>query len=515
MLHVFVIALFLVLMLHDAAFGGVVSASAHTPWWVWGASLGPMLVLGLATHGVLGLCAAELDRSGSPRALRSAERMLTMGRWTVVMLHALNVLVLGFLDAIRSVIGDTIGVDEVLCVLPALTVVTFGWWSFYPIELRLREASLLRTIDSLVAVHPIPTRGEYVVMQVRHQLLLSVLPIGVLSVWSEAAESLLKGLRPDWLGASDAHSLVLPGVQLLGVLMVFTFAPVVMRRVWDTRPLEAGELRERLMAMCTRAGVRVRELLVWRTHGTMINGAVLGLFAPLRSILLTDALLEQLPQREVEAVMAHEIAHARYAHMPWLAGAMIASVGLASSVAGEIVVGTFGLFGDDLFKSDLTAWSRGAILGIQIGVAIGSLVVGLVLFGAVSRRFEWQADAFAAKQLSDNEFGPAFSVTQDGVSAMAGALESVAVLNHIAPARRSWRHGSIRARQKRLALIVGRPATQLPIDSAARWIKRITALGLLTLGVLTAREALQMQSAPRAAVSGSASVVPPGMEPSP
>lgn len=498
MLHLWVIALFLVGFAHDAAIG--VGDGHAAPWWAWVVALGPMAVVALTTHGVLRIAARELDRTGSPRAIVTADRMLGVSRWSAVVLHAVNVLVLGWLDAVRSVTGDLILVDELVCVTPPLAVFVAGWWSFAPIERRFREALLFRTIESGAAVHPVPSRREYVVMQVRHQLLLALVPIALMIAWGDTAERVLGRLDPAVFGGAGGRSLVLAGVQVAGVAALFAFLPAVIRVVWDTRRLGEGPLRERLTGMCADAGVRVRELLVWRTHGTMINGAVLGLWGRLRYILLTDALLDGLPRRQVEAVMAHEIAHARHAHIPWLAGALLVSVGLTAAVL-ELAAGW--VFARLHASGD--AGSLGALqTGVELGLTVGAFAIGLAVFGAVSRRFEWQADAFAAKALSDEGPVPPPGVTGEAVEAMAGALESVAVLNHLSPDRRSWRHGSIRVRQRRLLSVVGVPLDRLPIDRTARWIKRATAVGLVMLAVLVVRDELGRAGEASAPTAGAA-----------
>lgn len=64
---------------------------------------------------------------------------------------------------------------------------------------------------------------------------------------------------------------------------------------------------------------------------------------------------------------------------------------------------------------------------------------------------------------------------------MTGALDAVAELNHISRQSRSWRHGSIAYRQRRLRAIVGEPVDQLGIDRRVRWLKRGLALALATL----------------------------------
>jgi STE24 endopeptidase len=242
--------------------------------------------------------------------------------------------------------------------------------------------------------------------------------------------------------------------------------------------------------------VGVRDLLVWRTHGTMINGAVIGLVGPLRYILLTDALLEHLPTRQVEAVMAHEVGHARHRHMPWLAMSMM--VGISVSAMFLVLVVSVGLEMLDRSGRGEVAMQLGGSVLVEPAVAVGSLILGLGWFGFVSRRFEWQADVFAVQQLSRTpparddgptlwddvgEGGPGLGtrVTPEAVAAMNGALEAVADLNHLSRERPSWRHGSIAYRQRRLRAMVDQPLDQARIDRTVRWLKRGLLLVLMLL----------------------------------
>lgn len=148
-------------------------------------------------------------------------------------------------------------------------------------------------------------------------------------------------------------------------------------------------------------------------------------------------------------------------------------------------------------------------LGVQGLLMIGSLTLGLLGFGFVSRRFEWQADAFAVKQLTvlkpddaaegggsgdDRITGSLFEmemagqrvgaplVTREAVAAMTEALDSVAVLNHLPREQMSFRHGSIAHRQRRLQKLVGVPLDSLKIDRSVRRLK--WALGFCGAGVL-------------------------------
>lgn len=529
MAHLQIIVLFVVLVLHDAlraSFSQTMDAPSLPGWAVWLASLGPMVVLAALTALVVSISAREVDRRGSMRAANAADRMLAISRWLALFLHASAVLVMGLLEQVRSLVGNVIALDEFITIVPPLGVFLAGWWAYYPVERAFRERVTLRLLDEGQPVFDLPTRGQFVLLNFRHQVLLSLVPIAMISIWSESAERILRwvgsqthlpgraGQVARWVADHQLLGPVSTIVQLLGVAAVFALSPLVLRRVWDTVRLSPGPLRSRLAAICDRAGVKVRDVLIWQTYGTMLNGAVIGLTGSLRYILLTDALLANLSARQVEAVMAHEVGHARHRHMPWLVLAML--VGIAGATVLVSVAGWAGLQLLAGAGEHRLAHMLDQSLLMQAGLAISALGLGLVWFGFVSRRFEWQADAFAVKQLTytppastlgtppEPTLWDAASATEriaqpadtlleprrvpdraspEAVAAMVGALGSVAQLNHMEAGRPSWRHGSISNRQHRLKLIIGEPLDQLSIDRHVRWLKRFIALALV--GILT------------------------------
>jgi Zn-dependent protease with chaperone function len=442
-------------------------------------SLGLMASIAVAVHALIWRHGRLLSRTGRGREVRRAD--LTVGAaWLgATLVHVFNVLALGWLDAVRSVVGDVVILDEALAILPVVLVIIAAWWSLFPIDRRVREAGLIRDLDEGRTVYPQLTRGGFVLMSVRHQLAIILVPILLVMGWSE----LVDWGAGRWFGilvraqggASQVEAITIVLVQAAGTLVVFTLLPPIMRRIWDTEPLGASRIRERLDELCRRHGVRNRELLVWKTQGTMINGAVMGLFAPVRYIMLTDSLLDHLSDRQVEAVMAHEVGHVRRRHMVWLVVAMIAAIGCVISGAG-LVLQALPLPSEVLAMAD-------------VPTTLAALSAALVLFGFVSRRFEWQADAFAVQHLSQDQPVPSPTITPDAVAAMTGALQAVADLNHIPPDRFGWRHGSISARQERLAGMVGLPVDQLPIDRQARRVKILAGAGLLAVAALAAAEA--------------------------
>lgn len=469
---------FLALFLRDA-----ITRPLLSPWVSPGEgaaiSLALMAALAITTHVLIWRRGRRLSRTGNPREVRRAD--LAVGAtWVIATgLHVFNILGLGWLDAVRGVVGNTVILDEVLALLPVVLVIVAAWWSLYPIDRRVREAGLVRDLDEGKAVYPHLSRWQYVVMAVRHHLAIILVPILLITAWSE----LVDWAADAWFGirirqpspdGSSADLLVVL-VQAAGTIGVFTLMPPIMRRVWETEPLGTSPIRDRLDALCRRNGVRNRELLVWKTHGTMINGAVMGIFAPVRYILLTDSLLDHLTDSQVEAVMAHEVGHVCRKHMIWLGVAIIGAFGCVLGAAGLAL---------QAFEVSQTVGDIAAI-----PATLAALAIATILFGFVSRRFEWQADAFAVQHLSRDQPTPSTTITPEAVAAMNGALQAVAQLNHIPPDRFSWRHGSILARQQRLAALVGLPLDGLPVDRTARTVKLLSGVGLLAAAALFAAQA--------------------------
>lgn len=457
MAQILVIATFIVIFLREAISApllvGELGSSRAVAW----VTLGVMAGLWLWADVLVRLEAYRMDRLGRWDAVIRAERWIMISRIAGICAHAAAVLALGWLDAVRWFVGDLVFLDEFLATLPMLLLLTGGWWSFYRIERRLREALLIRELDAGRPVHGFPPRWVYVLIAVRHQLALVLAPVLAISAWNELIEHQARH------GGSPAAWTAL---QFGGIAVILSLMPLLLRHIWDTITLGPGALRDRLEHMCRVQRVRVRDLLVWRTSGVMINGAVMGFLGRWRYILLTDALLEHLPQEQVEAVTAHEIGHVRRRHMIWLGVSGIGAVMLAASL---IQVAT-----DRIVGRSVPEWL------VLAGSSL-ALMLGMVGFGFVSRRFEWQADAFAVQHLSGATARDRRGVvTPEAVEAMAGALESVARLNHIPKDRFTWRHGSIATRVAKLRALSGQRIDRLRADRDAGAMK---IAGLVAIAV--------------------------------
>lgn len=467
---------FAAIVLHDELGGAFWRGSFHAAE-AGRLSLVAFSALALTSGMFIAWCARRLDRTGMVKWARTADRVVRISRSLASITLVIAILGVGWLAAIRQATGDLVGLDEAIALSPLVAVYAIGWWAFYPIERRMREALVLRTLDDGGPMYPIPSRARYVGLMLRQHVGFALLPMLLLLSIGEFSPQLV-----EWTGVSpQEHELFTAlafAAQASGVALLFLLMPVLLRLVWDTVPIGEGRLGDRLRAMCARHRLGVRRLLLWRTGGLVLNGAVVGLIPGLRYILLTDALVDRLSEREIEAVTAHEAAHVLKHHMIWLVVALLGSV-LAGGILTQLAVEAF---------TDLHP-------GVGVGAAIvlaGSLALAYAVFGAVSRRFERQADAFAAREMSlmagippdlssaTEQSAPTF--TSAGVDAMVLALSRVSTFNGVAPERFTWRHGSISSRIASLRALVGHPLNRATPDRAARIAKWIS-LGLFIISL--------------------------------
>ena len=478
MLHMVLIAIVLL------TFVGAPLGDADVPRWLGPAAGGGALLLAMGYAGLVRWTLAGFGRTGAIRRLRRLDRATVAYQIAVVGL-LVAAMAAGWLAWIRGTIGDLILLDELLAALPAVGLLIWRWNAYYPVEKRIREASLIRNLDRNDPIYPVWTRGQYLLAQVRHHLGLILGPVLPLLAWME------------WLGrlagAGEHDAVISQGtagaLSFAGAVTVFLFAPAVIVRLWDTEPLPEGEVRGTLTQMCRQAGVKVRDLLLWKSHGGIVNAAVMGLVAPLRYVLLSDGLLDQLDRRHVAAVMAHELGHVKKKHMPTLAVFAIGSIGLLQVVGGLTL---------DALEPAVQATTHG-VPQATVAVVFGMLaMVWIASFGWVSRRIEREADTFAVRTLAE-QTRDAAAETEDAEAAaesseavideaparqMIDALQRVADLAHIDPHRRSWRHGSIAWRQQYLRGLIGQPLYRLPIDRTVRLIRVggiATVLGLVAI----------------------------------
>jgi STE24 endopeptidase len=178
------------------------------------------------------------------------------------------------------------------------------------------------------------------------------------------------------------------------LLILFLYPTVIAPLFNKFTPLEDASLRQRIEALLARCGFSSSGLFVMDGSKRSAHGnAYFTGFGRAKRIVFFDTLLEKLAPQEIEAVLAHELGHFRHKHVV----KRIALMG-AMSLAFLWLLGL--LIGQPWFYEGL-------------GVGAGSTAMGLMLFtmvlpvflfplapltSALSRRHEYEADAYAAQQ---------------------------------------------------------------------------------------------------------------------
>jgi STE24 endopeptidase len=113
---------------------------------------------------------------------------------------------------------------------------------------------------------------------------------------------------PDWWWLLSAIGFIVATVLLAKV------APVLLLPVfYRFTPLDREELRARLISLCSRAGLPVLGVYVWGLgeKTRRANAALVGTGAT-RRILVSDTLLSDFTEDEIEVILAHELGHHRH-----------------------------------------------------------------------------------------------------------------------------------------------------------------------------------------------------------
>ena len=367
------------------------------------------------------------------------------------------------------------GISDLIIISPLIVALAAVWHAQYPIDRALRGlVAKLRKWEGAPRAR-VWTFREYLSFNIRHHVLTLAVPMTIILLTYRLCEhhrsQLVDALLFPWF--PDA---ILGGV----VALVLVLSPVFLKSIWATSPLKDGPLRRRLESAMTdqRTGLRCRDILLWNSHGMMINAAVMGIFARFRYVLLSDGLLEGLSEDEVEAVFGHEAGHVRLHHMGYFFLFALVSVLVVSGVVEVVVRLSQG-------SASPLRLSESAAEGIGLGLIA---VVWLVAFGWLSRRFERQADVFGAKCMSTGDVAcgdacgvhpadggaPArgHPVCVAGAKVFVSALDQVAMLNGIPHEERSWRHSSIASRMRFLTAQAGDPTKAAAFHRSIRNIKR-------------------------------------------
>jgi len=237
-----------------------------------------------------------------------------------------------------------------------------------------------------------------------------------------------------------------------GAITAFTAVMMVVAPVWILplfnrfEPLPEGELRSAIEGYATAQGFSLDGVFVM--DGSKRSAKANAFFTGIgkrKRISLYDTLIDKMSTQEVLAVLAHEMGHARLGHIRMGFVLAVAKMGLVLWVL-QVFLGSAGL--QEAFGVVRPSAHAGLVL---FGLAYQPLALGLgVAANAWSRRFEYQADAYAAKTLPDG-----------GAGSLATALKTLsrANLSNLTPHRLTvWLHYTHPPVLERIRRLTRRPA---------------------------------------------------------
>ena len=284
-------------------------------------------------------------------------------------------------------------IDELVIYLPVVLPLLGSWAAFS--ELHGRANSSRRR------------RVDFVVHHARMYLAIVLIPLFAVFV----VEDLIRLCSLD-LGIRGVG-------HVLTVSALLVFLPWFLKGAWDAERLPGGRLRGRLESISDAQNLRCRDFLLWKTNQRMVTAVVVGVFGPFRYVFLSDGLLKQFSNDEIEAVLLHEAGHVKRGHLWW-----------------RVLVAL-----PPLLVSLLVWRASGNVLAVGLGVA-GLIGLSAFVLGWYSKRQEHDADLWAVRQLA---LRPKLN-EKSAIDLYIGVLENLRASNGLGHDQETWLHPSIARR---------------------------------------------------------------------
>jgi len=221
------------------------------------------------------------------------------------------------------------------------------------------------------------------------------LPIAALMLWLMGAAGTMW-----WLWAW--------GAWMAFNLLILVLYPTVIAPLFNKfEPLADESLKVRVQSLMARCGFAAKGLYVMdgSKRSAHANAYFTG-FGAAKRVVFFDTLLSKLSPGEVEAVLAHELGHFKHRHVLKRIGAMF-----ALSLAGFALLGwlssqawfylAFGV------RPSLGAPNDAVALLLFLLVTPVFAFFVSPLFARLSRRHEFEADAYACRQADGNDLAAA------------------------------------------------------------------------------------------------------------
>jgi STE24 endopeptidase len=375
------------------AFAAALLASLAVKYWLAGRQMRFVAAHRDAVPAAfVGSVSPEAHRKAADYTIAKGRFGLLTTAWGAALL--LGWTLLGGLSALNGAVRDMVqpllgNMGYQLALLAAFTLIAglldlpFEWWQTFRVEERFgfnRVTTKLWIADQF--------KGVLVGVIIG-------LPIAALVLWLMGAAGTLW-----WLWAWGAWM----GFNLLLLVLYPTFIAPIFNKF---EPLADATLSARVQALMQRCGFTAKGFFVMdgSRRSAHANAYFTGLGAAKR-VVFFDTLLSKLSPEEVEAVLAHELGHFKHRHVQKRIATMF-----AVSLAGFALLGWL----------SAKPWFYSA-LGVAPSLGAPNDAVALLLFllvvpvfgyfvapiGArLSRRHEFEADAYAAKQASGDDLSRA------------------------------------------------------------------------------------------------------------
>ena len=178
-----------------------------------------------------------------------------------------------------------------------------------------------------------------------------------------------------------------------GFVVVASFLyPLVIEPAFNTfESLPASQLRTDLLALADESGVPVSDVLVSDAsrRTTALNAYVSG-FGSTRRIVVYDTVLEQLPDAEIESIVAHELGHV--VHRDVLTGTLVGALGAAAATA---LLGWLLAWTPLLRRAGADAPGDPRVVALLLFLLAAGGLLATPVQNLVSRQVEARADLFA------------------------------------------------------------------------------------------------------------------------
>ncbi len=380
---------------------------------------------------------------------------------------------------------------ELAVPLPYFVILFSCWFIYYDAERALHRALWH---DS----RPFAPRAAYLLHNLRQFALMVMLPVMLI-----VTQQTLNRFLPETT-RSDVYRLA----SLAVVPVLLLLMPLLMKPLLGLVSMPAGPVRDRLEVVAKRLNFRCTDFLLWPTHGAAVNALIAGLLPRVRYVVFTDRILEDLPPDELDAVFGHEVGHAKHGHIWLYAGFLTLSLSLLAAILifleQQLKAAHWTV--PDAYKPYET-W----LLLVPV-VMVASYL--FVVFGALSRRCERQADVYGCRAVSCADpncaghdeatvYPPGGTcLCPSGIRTFVSALERVGDLNGVSMGRkerptlgelvrgawawvRHWLHAPMPRRVAYLRSLIDRPALE------PRFQRRLFAFKcLLMLALIAALVAL-------------------------